>query len=182
MSPVTHFLIGWVVANADSDNRRERAMIAIAGIVPDVDGLGVIIDYALQDKALTLWSKFHHALAHNLSFGLIVAAFTFWLAKRHWKTALLALLSFHLHLLGDLVGSRGPDGYQWPIPYFYPFTTNWALRWQGQWELNAWPNFVITGCALITTFYLAWKRGYSPLEMISTFADVKFVETLRRRF
>jgi inner membrane protein len=182
MSPITHFLIGWVVANADSGNRRERAVIAVAGVIPDVDGLGVIIDYLLQDKALTLWSKFHHVLAHNLSFGLLVAACTFWVTRRHWRTALLALLSFHLHLLGDLVGSRGPDGYQWPIPYFYPFATNLALSWQGQWELNAWPNFAVTGCALIITFYLAWKQGYSPLEMISPFADTKFIETLRRRF
>ena len=182
MSPVTHFLIGWVVANNDSGNRRERAIIAIAGVIPDVDGFGVVIDYALQDKALTLWSKFHHVLAHNLSFGLLIAALSFMLAKRRWKTALLSLLSFHLHLLGDLVGSRGPDGYQWPIPYLYPFSTVWELSWQRQWELNAWPNFVITAVALIITFYLAWKRGYSPLEMISVTADAQFVGTLRQRF
>jgi len=29
---------------------------------------------------------------------------------------------------------------------------------------------------------LAWKRGYSPLEMISKKADTAFVDTLRRKF
>jgi hypothetical protein len=31
------------------------------------------------------------------------------------------------------------------------------------------------------TFYLAWERGYSPLEMISKRADVAFVAALRQR-
>jgi len=31
-------------------------------------------------------------------------------------------------------------------------------------------------------FYLAWKRGYSPLEMVSGKVDEAFVETLRKRF
>jgi inner membrane protein len=31
-------------------------------------------------------------------------------------------------------------------------------------------------------FYLAWKRGYSPLEMISTKANDAFLCTLRNRF
>jgi hypothetical protein len=52
----------------------------------------------------------------------------------------------------------------------------------GQWQLNAWPNFVITGILLIAMFYLAWKRGYSPLEMISRKGDAAFVDTLRHRF
>lgn len=35
MSPVTHFLIGWLTANAAQVERRERALIAVAGIIPD---------------------------------------------------------------------------------------------------------------------------------------------------
>jgi len=91
-------------------------------------------------------------------------------------------LAFHLHLLGDLVGSRGPDGYQWPIPYLYPFSAQWTLAWPGQWELNAWPNILITALVLGITLYLAWKRGCSPLEMVSLKADAAFVTGLRKRF
>lgn len=182
MSPVTHFLVGWVVANYETVNRRDRAIVAIAGIVPDVDGLGVVYDFLSQDTALTLWSKFHHVLAHNLSFGLFVAAISLGLARRRWRTAMLAFISFHFHLLGDLVGSRGPDGYQWPIPYLYPFSSYWEFSWAGQWALNAWPNFIVTAISLIAVFRLAWKRGYSPLEIVSATADTRFIETLRRRF
>ena len=52
----------------------------------------------------------------------------------------------------------------------------------GQWALNAWPNFLVTGGALALTFFLAWKRGFSPLEMISGRADRVLVDALRDRF
>jgi hypothetical protein len=184
MNPVTHFLIGWAVANTDSSlNRRERAVITLAGVVSDIDGFGIVAELLTRDSdhPLLWWSEYHHVLGHNLGFGLLVAGAGFLLATQRWKTATLVFLSFHLHLVGDLVGARGPDGYQWPIPYFLPFSNAWSWTWQGQWELNAWPNFVITGVALVITFYLAWKRGYSPLEMFSASADKAFVETLRHR-
>ena len=96
-------------------------------------------------------------------------------------TALLALTAFHLHLLGDLVGSRGPDGYQWPISYLFPFSTAWRLTWSGQWTLNAWPNMLLTLLVLAFTLYLALRYGRSPLEIVSPEADRAFVAKLRRR-
>ena len=95
---------------------------------------------------------------------------------------MLALVSFHLHLLGDIVGARGPDGDQWPIPYLLPFSHTWQLAWPGQWELNAWPNFLITILLLSLAFHLAWRRGHSPLELVSTRANGEFVTALRDRF
>jgi hypothetical protein len=95
---------------------------------------------------------------------------------------LLALASFHLHLLGDLAGSQGPDGSQWPIPYLFPFSNAWQLTWRGQWALDAWPNYLVTLIALAATFFLAWQRGFSPLEMFSGAADRTFVLARRRRF
>jgi len=159
-------------------------MIAIAGVAPDFDGLGIVGDVLTRNSAhpLSLWSEYHHMLGHNLGFGLLLTAIAFLLAVRQWLTAGLVLLSFHLHLLCDLVGSRGPDGDQWPIPYLLPFSNAWQLTWQGQWELNAWPNFVITGVALLVVFALAWKRGNSPIELVSASANESFVEALRRRF
>ena len=184
MSPVTHLLIGWVVANTADLSRKERAAVTIAGIVPDIDGFGAIAETLTRksDQPLLWFSKYHHVLTHNLGCALLVAGVSFMVATRRWKTAALAFLSFHLHLLGDLIGGRGPDGYQWPIPYLLPFSDAWRWTWQGQWALNAWPNFVITIVILCLTFYLAWKRGYSPVEIISPSADRAFVETLRNRF
>jgi hypothetical protein len=184
MSPVSHFLIGWVVANSATLNRRERAAVTIAGVIPDVDGLGLIAEIATRNSARPLmwWSEYHHVLGHNLGFCLLVTAVGFAVATRRWLTAALVCVSFHLHLIGDLVGARGPDGDQWPIPYLSPFSGVWQWTWSGQWALNAWPNLVITAAAMGMTLYFAWKRGNSPLELVSSRADQTFVETLRRRF
>ena len=184
MNPVTHFLTGWALANCvPSLERKERAMVALACVVPDVDGLGAVVDLATRNSAHpTEWfSRYHHQL-HSLAFAIAVAAVCFVLARKRWVTALLALLSFHLHLLEDLIGSRGPDGYQWPIPYLEPFRPAGGIVWSGQWGLNAWPNFAITIGFLALMLFLAWKRGFSPLEMISQSADQKVVAALRARF
>jgi hypothetical protein len=97
-------------------------------------------------------------------------------------TALLVFVSFHLHLVGDLIGARGPDGDQWPIPYLKPFSNSVQLIWHGQWALNAGQNFLITGIFLLATFWLSWKRATSPLELVSQSANQAFTQTLRRRF
>ena len=184
MNPVTHLLVGWNVANAATLTGRERALVTVAGVIPDVDGFGMITDLLTRNTAqpTELWGEFHHVLAHNLGFGLGVGVAAFCLSTRRWAAAALALVSFHLHLVGDLIGARGPDGDQWPIPYLSPFARDWELTWTGQWALNAWPNFVITGVLLLATFYLAWRRGFSPLEMVASRADRAFVQALRERF
>jgi inner membrane protein len=184
MSPVTHFLLGWVTANSAKLNRRERAMVTIAGVIPDVDGFGLVAEVATRNFAHPLmWgSEYHHALGHNIGFCLLVTAAAYALATRRWLTASLVFLSFHLHLLGDLVGALGPDGEQWPIPYLSPFSAAWQWTWSGQWPLNAWPNLVITAALLGVTLWLAWRRGYSPLEIFSQRANAVLVDALRRRF
>jgi membrane-bound metal-dependent hydrolase YbcI (DUF457 family) len=90
-------------------------------------------------------------------------------------------VSFHLHLLGDIVGARGQGDDFWAVPYFWPLSTR-DYYWSGQWPLNGWQNFVITGVLMGVTFYWAWRRGFSPIEMISLKVDQGFVQTLRKRF
>lgn len=183
MSPVTHFLTGWVLANSVTLSRRDRALVTLAGVVPDMDGLGIVAELLTRKSQhpLEWFSSFHHSL-HTLLFALLVTAASFLLARQRWKSASLVLLSFHLHLLEDLLGSRGPEGYQWPIPYLMPFSHACDLSWSRQWALNAWPNFAVTVALLLATFYLAWSRGSSPLEMVSQKADTAFVAAIRKRF
>ncbi len=184
MSPITHFFTGWVVANSADLKRRDRILVTLASIVPDLDGLGILAEIATENTSsfLPWWSKYHHVLCHNLGFGLLITMAVFLAAAKRWTAALLALLAFHLHIIGDLIGAKGPNGYQWPIAYLLPFSDRWQWVWKGQWELNAWPNMVFTAFLLAVTFYLAWKRGYSPLEMISKKMDAAFVNTLRNKF
>jgi Predicted membrane-bound metal-dependent hydrolase (DUF457). len=185
MNVIEHFFIGWCIANGSpSLSDRERTIVTIAAVIPDVDGLGLLVEIPTRNTThpILWWTEYHHVLAHNIGFAIVVAIATFVLAKRRIRTTLLAVLSFHSHILGDLIGARGPDGYQWPIPYFLPFSSTLQLAWNGQWALNAWQNFVITGLALAITLVLAWRRGYSPVGMFSRRADETFVRALRARF
>jgi inner membrane protein len=185
MNPVTHCLMGWTWANAGPLTRPQRAAVTFASVIPDVDGLGILVDWATASSAhpTSLYAQYHHVVGHNL-LGAAVAAVAC-AAIRGPRRALCAafgLVSFHLHLLGDLVGSRGPDGSQWEIAYLWPFSSAWQWRVSWQWELNAWPNVAITLALVAATLYLAWRRGFSLVELFSTQADAALVSTLRARF
>ena len=176
--------MGWAVANAaPSLTKRDRAFVTWASVIPDLDGLGLVAEKLTQDFShpLDWWSDYHHVLGHNLGFALTVSALAAVFAKQKVKTTLLVFFSFHLHLLGDVIGARGPEGDQWPIPYLLPFSNHLQLTWSGQWALNAWPNIVITAVLIGIAVMLARQRGFSPLEMFSVKADAGFVSALRKR-
>ena len=97
MSPVTHFLTGWVFANCAKLARRDRAIVTLACVAPDVDGLGIIPELLTRNSSHPLlWFTLYHHSLHTLAFSLVVAAIAFALAQQRWKTGILALVSFHL--------------------------------------------------------------------------------------
>jgi inner membrane protein len=207
MSPVTHFFAGWLLASVSPTGRpttltrREKALVVAAAVAPDIDGIGIIPELLTRNTShpLLWFSQYHHSL-HTLAFALFctlaayiiagpMADFTFGpviqgrrLPSHPWLTAFLVFISFHLHLLCDLIGARGPDGEQWPIPYLKPFSNAPQLTWHGQWPLNAWQNFAITGFFLLATFWIAWRYAASPLELVSQQANQALTQTLRHRF
>jgi inner membrane protein len=185
VNPVTHFFLGWCTASVDSGlSRRDRTLVTLAAVVPDADGLGAIPELLTRHSShpLLWFSEYHHAITHNLLSAVITAVVVALCSTARVRAAILAFLAFHTHLLGDLVGSRGPDGYVWPIPYLLPFTTRGEWAWSGAWHLNDWQNVVITALAVLATMRLAWVRGYSPVGIVSERSDGLFVGTLRNRF
>ncbi len=181
----THFFAGWLVAVAPGGlTPRERGLIAFAGVAPDLDGLGIVVEQLSADWShpLPWYSLYHHVLGHNLGFALVCTALGWALGRRRLLAAALVLVSFHLHLLGDLAGSRGADGEQWPIPYLLPFSDRLQLTWHGQWQLGAWQNTAITAALLAGCVWAAWRWGRSPVGLLSARGDAAFVEVLRKRF
>ena len=184
MNPITHLLVSWAIADSGDFDKRERAAITLSGVAPDIDSFGIIVEQLTKnsDKPLLWWSDYHHIFGHNIGFGILVAVIVFIVTKKKWKAMGLSFLCFHIHLLSDIIGAKGPDGYQWPIPYLLPLSNAIQVNWKHQWEINAWPNFIITIAALMITFYYAWKHDYSILEIFSQKADRVFVTTLKNRF
>ncbi|MEM7410476.1 MAG: metal-dependent hydrolase [Myxococcota bacterium] len=182
MNPVSHGLVGWLTAEVTPLPRRDRGWILLAGLLPDLDGAGILVDFATgTHPSAGLYAAYHHVVAHNLFFGVALSLAVACVAERRAVTAALAFVSFHLHLLGDLVGSAGPGRSLWTLSYLFPFSDR-PFVWQGQWELNAWPNLLITALLLVAVGFIAVRRGRTPLEWVSQRADAALVAALRRRF
>lgn len=154
--------------------------MTFASVAPDIDGLGILPEVLTRNSShpLLWFSEYHHSL-HTLLFALIVSGCALALTMK-WKVALLAFVSFHLHLAEDILGSRGPDGYQWPIPYLKPCSPHLQITWHGQWALNSWQNYAITVILLVVTICIARRKGVSPVEIFSPRVDKMVVAALRR--
>ncbi len=183
-NPEPHLLASGVIGAQTTDNKRDCRLVALAGILPDADGLGLILDVAKQASGgpmTFLYQQYHHYLLHGLLGGTLLTLVATFFARRKWRVALLALLVFHLHLLCDLVGSRGPNPADlWPLFYFGPFSKDPMWIWNGQLPLDAWPNRLLTVCLFAWALWLAVRRGYSFVGVVSARVDRVFVEVLRR--
>ena len=189
MSPITHFLASWVVADTVLEDDRDKMLVAVAGILPDLDSLGVVVDFAspaLGGPETHLYADLHHFLFHGLAGITVLSALLAVKAIKKQKVFLWAFIVAHFHCLCDFVGSKGPyDAIEdlWPIYYLGPFSrTHGHLLWEGQWKLNGWQNISFTVALLCWVFYAAWKYDRSPFRPLSKKVHHAFVETLRARF
>jgi LexA-binding, inner membrane-associated putative hydrolase len=181
MTPPAHFLASWLTANAGGGSRRDRAIITIAGVIPDLDGVGYVIDWVAEKLGYTTHLyDYHHIVCHNLGFCLLTLITAFLLASKRWLTAGLCLAAFHLHLAMDLIGSKGPQGDAWEIPYLLPLSNAWQLSVPFQWPLDSWQNKLIGVALVIAVALLARFRGFSPFEIFSSRMDQSFVGLLKR--
>jgi inner membrane protein len=186
VSPSTHFIASWLVAAATTDNARDRKLITLAGVLPDLDGLGMVVDVAGRfikgnDDSFNYYHRYHHYLTHGWPGALVICGILTLFARRKPRTALLCLLTFHLHLLCDLIGSRGPgpDDF-WPILYSKPLFRNPVWIWHGQWQLYGWQNGVIFIALFVLALWVSAKKGFSFLEMFGRPVDSTFVKMLRK--
>lgn len=184
MSPETHLLASWIIAAKTTDNPRDCRLVTLAGLLPDADGLGLIVDLArgwLGAKQTQLYAQYHHFLLHGALGGVLIAVLLACFAQRPWRVALLALLVFHLHLLCDFVGSRGPSPEDlWPIFYLGPFDKDPMWIWRGQWRLDSWFNRYLTVGLLFWALWLPVRLGYSVVGVFNRRADHAVVSVLRK--
>lgn len=184
MSPETHLLASWIVAAKTTDNPRDCRLVTLAGILPDADGLGLIVDLAcgwFGWKQTYLYERYHHYYLHGLLGGILIAGVLACFARRPLRVALLSLLVFHLHLLCDFVGSRGPSPVDlWPIYYLGPFTRDPTWVWKGQWRLDGWFNRYFTVALFLWALWIPVRLGHSVVGVFSRRADQVFVGVLRK--
>ena len=159
-------------------------MVALAGLAPDLDGVGYLIDRynGFNGVDSFFYAQYHHIVGHNLVASVVIAGCAAFFSKTRRATVFAAsILVTQLHFLCDVLGSRGPDGYQWPIPYLYPFSESAQLVWSGQWELSAWQNTVITLGMLAVCAAWSIRQRYSFIEVISGWLDREFFKIVARK-
>jgi hypothetical protein len=173
MSPIAHAELGWLLAVPVVGSRRGRAWGAIAGVMPDLDGLTLA---AYPFDGGDAYARWHHLLTHGFVAALATTVLAFALGgATRLRIALLALGSFHLHLLCDLMGS----GHGWPIAYAWPFTDRMIEPFRWGWELTSWQNMLVALAASFAILGVGAARGYSIVELFSQRGDAAFVQVLR---
>ena len=185
MSPITHLFAGWVVADRTADGVRDCRLVTLAGLAPDLDGIGLVVDIVRNavhhTQSFYYYQVYHHSLLHGIPGALVVAGLAAALAKKSGRVFLLAMIALHLHLLCDLLGSRGPElGDLWPIFYLAPISNDPMWLWRGQWQLDGWQNRIITLGLMVWIMGRALKRGESIVAIFSQRADLVFVATLQK--
>ena len=186
MSPITHFLASWSLADALRLRARDLALATWCGVLPDADGLGALADAVnrlLGRPDSWYYGQYHHALFHNLFAAVAIPLVLSIFAVNRLRFFVLGLFGVHLHFLCDVIGSRGPGADDiWPLPYFAPFSERATIQWPGQWPLNAWPNIVFTALLIFYVLFGSVRSGYSPVGIFSTRADRAFVRAVRNRW
>lgn len=127
------------------------------------------------------YHKFHHVLCHGWPAALVICGLLTCFADNRWRTFGFCLLTFHLHLLCDLLGSRGPSPADlWPICYGEPVFRHPVWFWKGQWRLDGWQNTVIFVVIFTGALWQSVRLGNSFVEVFSRKADGIFVRVLRK--
>jgi inner membrane protein len=184
MSPGTHFLASWIIAAKTTNNLRDCRLVTLAGILPDLDGLGILADMASKawrHRPTVLYEQYHHYLLHGALGGVLIAVVLAGFARQRWRVALLVLIVFHLHLVCDFLASRGPSPEDlWPIFYFGPFDREPMWMWKGQWRLDGWQNQILSVTLLVWALWLSTNLGHSFIGVFSRRLDDPFVGVLRK--
>jgi inner membrane protein len=165
---LTHVGLSWVLANLGGCSRKDRCLVVLAGVLPDLDGIGMVWG---EHANLTM----HRVVGHNLLAGLLLTGILMLRADSRWLTGALAALSFHLHLLLDVVGTGGL-----PVQYLWPFSHR-GLTYRDHWVLTSWQNVVVMLLTLAGVLTIAWRQGRTPIECLSPSADRRLLRGARRR-
>jgi inner membrane protein len=170
----THALASWLLAEAPptSMSRRDRILVLAAGLAPDLDALSLL-------GGIAAYQKWHHLLFHNVVGAAVTTMACAALARSRFTVLVLSTVAFHLHLFLDLLGSGGPDGSIWSIPYLAPFSSR-AFSWSGQWPLGSLQNVTLTGLLVLMNWAVAVRRDRTIVQAFSPRTDARVVEILKR--
>jgi hypothetical protein len=163
-----HLAISWLIGHTLPE-RRDRRLVAWAGVAPDLDALSLLAGEGA-------FSEYHHVLTHGIVAAIVFTILWTALARQRLRVMVLSLVAFHVHLICDLLGSEK----DWPIVYFYPFSRHEFITPYG-WSLASPQNGIVWLAAVGTTVWVGVKHGRTFAEtFLPAKADAAIVRVLRR--
>ena len=115
--PITpiHGLLSFSLAGFFTKNRNLLLLAFIAGMLPDLDGIGLLFN-------LSMFYAFHHELLHAPVYGLVFAVPAGLVMRKIFKesfakSALVFAASFISHPLIDIFFTA------WPVKLLWPFSS-----------------------------------------------------------
>ena len=164
----THAGVGWALAEAGKSDRRFRAAVFFASVLPDLDGL-------LYFFGQRLYTAYHHMWTHGLLFSVVVSLVAAWACKTsRLKTLVFTQLAFYSHYVGDYFFT------QWGLYYFWPFSDKMFYFQHAVWLQHP-LNYGLVGMAVLLVAALAVRYKRTPVEVISPALDERIVNMLFRR-
>jgi hypothetical protein len=168
MHAPVHLALSWL-AGYHLEERRDRRLVTWAGVVPDLDALSLL-------GGVAAYSQYHHVLAHGLLAAVVGTGLWTVLARKRGQVLFWSLVTFHLHLVCDLLGS----GRDWAIVYWWPFSRSEFMSPYG-WPLASPQNAFVWLGAVAATIWIALQRGRTFGEaFLPARADAAVAATLRK--
>jgi membrane-bound metal-dependent hydrolase YbcI (DUF457 family) len=170
MNLEAHLAAGWILAHCGGPStRRFRAAVTFAAIAPDLDVLSYL-------GGARTYSTLHHALGHNIFFGLLVslASLAFFTRADWWKVFLFTQLAFASHYYGDYFFTR------FPLEPWWPFSTKGYIH-SYRIGLDHPINLFLSYFSFVVFIVLGVLFKRTPIELISPELDRRIVNLFRRR-
>lgn len=183
MTPQSHLVISWVLSNLNCDKRKDRIVTTVCGVIPDIDGLGLIVVKIFGVEKYYWLELLHHKVGHNIFGVIVIGLIAYCVCERRILPAIIAIIAYLTHIFCDLMGSAASDGGIWPIYFFWPFSLHeTTISWQ--WPLQDWKNVLITAIFIVTMIMITSNKKRSFLEMFSPRFDkhcIDVVEGISKR-
>jgi len=173
MQGPAHLGISWLLGvSGGARDRRDRRIVGLAGLVPDIDVIVYPLAYVFflgdLDRAFGIYTNVHHRYTHGIVFAVLVAFAAYRLASgsNRRRIAALAFAAVGIHIACDVIAS----GNAWPVYPLWPVSNlAWSVEWS--WSASDWRNVGISVLAIVMTLVYAKRKGYSPVECFSYRAD-----------
>ena len=178
MHLTSHLFLSYLIPWRTKLERRDRVIISLAGLAPDVDAPILLL---MGKEAFV---EYHHDYTHHLAGAVVVLAAGLAFGRRKAAAAGFAVAAWCGHMLLDMLGGgdRHPgEPFAYPVPLLWPFSDRPFDPFPFSWSLASWQNGLVMVFAMALMVRIALVEGRTVVEVFSLRADRVVVDVIRKR-